>query len=188
MKQIITLPVWDDIRVVPTAFNFAGSTDPSLVDFRPTGAGATTKLYEFAKDDVAYFTIQLPHGYKESSDIRVHLHWTPGARGGAETTALVGWKVLYTWANIGAAFPVMATADLSSACTSTDWAHIMTPSVVISGTGKNISSQLVCQVTRTDTGADDTWASSTSGQLPMLLEVDFHYQANTIGSREVGTK
>lgn len=188
MRQQITLPVWDDLRITPTAFDFVGSTDPSLVDFRPTGAGAISKLYEFAKDDVAYFVVQLPHSYKLGSDISIHAHWTPGARGAAEGTALVGWKLIYTWANIGDAFPVMQTADLSSACTSTDWAHLMTPSVTISGTGKGISSQLVCQITRTDTGTDDTWASTTTGQLPLLLEVDFHYQLDSIGSRTISAK
>lgn len=190
MRQKITLPVWDDLRILPTAFDFAGGADPTLVAFRPTGAGATTMLYEFAKDDVAYFTVQLPHNYKQGTDIHVHVHWTPGTRGSEETTATVGWKVVYSWANIGSTFPVMVSANLSSACTSTDDAHIMSPSVVIDGhtVPKNISSQLVCHITRTDTGTDDTWASTTSGQLPLLLEVDFHYQIDSIGSNTVSAK
>ena len=187
---VLGTPVWDDIRIVPTAFDFAGSTDPTLVDFRPTGAGLITKLYEFALDDKAYFTVQLPHKYKTGTDIYVHAHWTPGTRGTEETTHTVGWKVIYSWANIGDTFPVMATADLSDACQSTDDQHLMTPDIVIDGhtVAKGISSQLACYITRTDTGGDDTWASSTTGQLPLLLEVDFHYQVDTMGSRTISSK
>ena len=181
----LATPVYEDIRIVPTSFDVHGNTDPSLVSYQPTGAGVVTKLYEFALNDLAYFSIQVPHNYKEGTDITVHLHWTPGSRGNEEGTNKVGWKVIYSWANIDGTFPVMATADLSDACTSTDDAHLMTPEVVIDGhtIAKIISSMLVCQVTRTDTGTDDTWASSTTGQLPLLLEVDFHFQINTLGSR-----
>jgi hypothetical protein len=82
----------------------------------------------------------------------------------------------------------MATADLSDACDGTDHKHQMTPAVTITGTSKNISSMLICNVKRTDTGADDTWAGTGSGDLPMILEIDFHYQIDTLGSRQIGTK
>jgi hypothetical protein len=182
---ILGVPVYEDVRIVPTSFDFVGNTDPSLVSYTPTGSGIATMMYEFAKNDVAYFQIQIPHQYKEGTDISVHCHWTPGVRGSEEGTNKVGWKVIYSWANTDGTFPAMATADLSDACTSTDDAYLMTPEVTIDGhtIAKTISSMLICQITRTDTGTDDTWASSTSGQLPLLLEVDFHFQIDTLGSR-----
>ena len=39
-----------------------------------------------------------------------------------------------------------------------------------------------------DTGTDDTWSSTTSGQLPLLLEVDFHYPLSTVGSKTHSSK
>jgi hypothetical protein len=187
---IFSPPVYEDLRIVPTSFDFVGNTDPTLVAYTPTGSGTATMLYEFAKNDVAYFVAQVPHNYKEGTDITVHVHWTPGSRGTEEGTNLVGWKVLYAWTNIDAAFPAMQTADLSDACTSTDDAHLITPEVTLNGhtVPKTISSMLICQVTRTDTNGDDTWASSTTGQLPLILEVDFHYQIDTLGSRQILTK
>ena len=179
---------YDDLRIVPTAFDFVGGSDPTLVDYQPTGSGATTKLYEFAKNDIAYFVVQLPHNYKEGTDLRVHIHWTPASRGNEENGNTVGWKVLYTWTDINGTFPAMSTADLSDACDGTDDKHQMTPSVAISGAGKKISSMLICQVTRTDTGTDDTWSGSTTGQLPLILEVDFHYQIDSIGSKSIIAK
>jgi hypothetical protein len=63
----------------------------------------------------------------------------------------------------------------------------MTPEVTIDGhtSAKHISSMLLCNVKRTDTGADDTW---TDAQGPLLLEIDFHYPIDTVGSRQAGTK
>jgi hypothetical protein len=51
-----------------------------------------------------------------------------------------------------------------------------------------ISSMLLCNLTRTDTGTDDTWATNTSGNLPLILEVDFHYPIDTLGSRTSSSK
>jgi hypothetical protein len=76
----------------------------------------------------------------------------------------------------------MAVLDLSDACDGTDHKHQMTPDVAIAGAGKTISSMLLCNIKRTDTGADDTWAGTASGQLPMILEIDFHFEMDTAGS------
>jgi hypothetical protein len=47
---------------------------------------------------------------------------------------------------------------------------------------------LICNLKRTDTGADDTWAGVGAGNLPLLLEIDFHFPIDTMGSRQVGVK
>ena len=175
--------VWDDLRITPGSFDRPGVADPDYVIYYPNGGGLGAYLPEFAKNDFASFTVQIPHSYKAGSNIYVHLHWTPRDRGNEENGKTVGWKVDYSWANIGDTFPDMQTADLSDACDGTDHKHQMTPEVTISGAGKTISSMLICNVRRSDTGADDTWASTSSGQLPLLLEVDFHYEIDTVGSR-----
>lgn len=187
---VLDQPTYDDIRITPGAFDRPGVSDPTIIAYTPSGAGTATYLYEFKKNDVASFTVQLPHFYKTGQDIRVHVHWTPGARGVAENGNAVGWKVDYSWANIDGTFGAMATADLSDACDGTNHKHQMTPQVTIDGhtAAKDISSMLVCNVKRTDTGADDTWSSALSGQLPMLLEIDFHFPIDTMGSRDWGSK
>lgn len=85
-------------------------------------------------------------------------------------------------------FGNMSTANLSDACDGTNHKHQMTPEVTIAGSGKTISSMLICNIKRTDTGTDDTWSGSTSTNLPMLLEVDFHFEINTLGSSEPTVK
>lgn len=184
---VLSESVWDDLRITPGSFDRVGVSDPAIVVYAP-GGGANTYLYEFQLDDIASFTIQLPHGYKQGTDITCHVHWTPGARGNEENGATVGWKVDYSWANIDGNFGALATVDLSDTCDGTDHKHLMTPSGTITGTSKEISSMLICNIKRTDTGTDDTWAGTASGQLPMILEIDFHYEIDTLGSRQVGIK
>lgn len=185
---ILDEPAWDDLRINPGSFDRPVSSDPTTVLYYPNGGGLGMLAYEFEKNDYASFTIQLPHAYKQGSDIYCHIHWTPGPRGNEENGATVGWKIDYSWANINDAFGDMQTLDLSDACDGTDHKHQMTPDVVISGTDKGISSMLLCNVRRSDTGTDDTWASGSSGELPLLLEIDFHYQIDAAGSHLINAK
>jgi hypothetical protein len=179
--------VWDDIRINPGSFYRPGTSDPAIVAYAP-GGGGNTYVYEFNKNNIAAFTVQLPHSYKVGSDIYCHIHWTPGARGNEENGSLVGWKVDYSWASIGENFGALATLDLSDACDGTDHKHQMTADAVISGAGQGISSMLLCNIKRTDTGDDDTWDTNTAGNLPKLLEIDFHFEVDTIGSRQRTSK
>jgi len=183
-----TATVWDDIRIVPGSFDRPGQSDPAYVAYDVNGSGTSIYLTEWAKNDLASFTVQLPHSYHQGEDLDVHLHWTPGPNGAGENGATVGWKIVYSWVNIDGTFPNPTTADLSDACDGTDHKHQMTPTVAITGSGKTISSMLICNIIRTDTGADDTWAGSGAGNLPMLLEVDFHFPINTVGSRTISAK
>ena len=173
---------WEDMRIVPGAFSFLGSADPTLVAWQPGGSGATFQVWAFRKNDEAFASIQLPHAYKEGSDLLLHLHWTPKDRGVAEGAVNVGWKVDYSIANIGAAFPASTTADLSDACSGTDHQHELTTSVTIDGSAITVSSMIMLRIYRTDTGADDTWVGTTTAQSPALLEVDLHYQIDAPGS------
>jgi hypothetical protein len=186
----LTDAVWDDLRIVSGSFSRPGGSDPSIVLYYPAGGGLGTGLYEFAKNNWVSFVAQLPHKYKQGTDIKVHLHWTPGPNGVTENGHTVGWKVDYAWANVDGTFGAMGTADLSDACDGTDDKHQMTPEVTLDGhtASKNISSMLICNLRRSDTGTDDTWVGTVAGALPMILEVDFHFQIDTIGSRQAGVK
>ena len=123
----LDVAVWDDLRITPGNFDRPGVSDPTIVTVEPNGGAISTYLYQFAVDNIASFTVQLPHTYAVGEDIKVHVHWTPGNRGNEENGATVGWKVDYPWASINGNFGDMVTADLSDACDGTDWKHQMTP-------------------------------------------------------------
>ncbi len=174
---------WDDIRIVPGAFKFAGAADPSLQNWQPGGSGATLKVYKFKNNDEAFVSCQIPHSYAQGENIRVHVHWSPCDRGNEESGSYVGWKADITWANISGVFASTTTYDLSDMCTGTDDYHEITADVEMSGAGKSISSMLMCRIYRSDTGADDTWVGTLNAQSPALLEMDFHFPKDAYGSR-----
>jgi hypothetical protein len=178
---VLDAAVWDDMRIVPGTFDLPGSADPAYVNYQPGGGGQTYRAYEFAQGDVANFTVQLPHNYKQGTAIKPHVHWTPGTRGNEEIGRTVGWKLAYSMANVNAAFPASSTATMTDSVTGTDHYHEISPSATITSTAAQVSAMLMCAIKRS---TDDTWAGTSSGQLPLLLEVDFHYQIDTLGSRQ----
>jgi hypothetical protein len=184
----VTNAVWDDLRITAGAFQFLGSSDPTLTTWQPSGSGASYLVYVFAKNDEVFAVAQLPHGYKEGSDLKVHMHWTPRNRGNEESGSLVGWKVDYSIANVGSNFGASTTADLSDACSGVDDRHEITSGVTVSGTGLTVSSMVMLRIYRSDTGADDTWVGTIAAELPALLEFDIHYQLDTAGSLQETSK
>ena len=190
LTMVGTATVWDDVRIVPGSFQFPGGADPTLQNWQPGGSGTIFPVYKFKKDDYVTATCQIPHNYKEGSDVYFHIHWTPCDRGNEETTALVGWKVDYSWANADGTFGASATVNLSDACQSTDHHHLWTPDVLVSGTGKTMSSIVMLKIYRSDPapGTDDTWAGTTDAQSPAILEFDIHYEINSIGSQTTTSK
>jgi hypothetical protein len=178
--------VWDDIRIVPNVFDVPGLTDPDIISYQPTGSGATFKVYAFAKGDEGFFTIQLPHSYKHGSNLKAHVHWTPGTRGIAENGNVVQWRLDYSFAPISGSFPASQTLDLSDACDGTNHKHQMTSEVVISGVGLTISSQMWGRIYRWN-NVSDTWAG-TGANLPIFIEIDIHYEMDTCGSRDSALK
>ncbi len=189
-------PVWDDLLINSGIFSFAGAADPALESWQPGGSGTTYKVYKFKKNDEVYFTCQMPHTYKQGSEIRVHVHWTPGDRGTEESGNYVGWKLDYSIANInGGIFLPSTTIDMSDTCSGSDDYHEVSaglsviPGVYGAGDEKlTVSHMLVCRLYRSDTGADDTWVGTTNAQSPVLLQFDLHHQIDSPGSRQEWVK
>lgn len=143
--------------------------------------------FENGKEDDAVFTVQMPHGWKEGTAIKPHVHWTTG-RGG-DTTApgnnRVEWNLEYTWATVGEVFNNTSTNTGSVVEAPNDGSilvkeHVITPLGAISGNGKTLSSMLVCRLYRSGT---DSFGGDAG-----LLEIDFHYQVDSDGSNQEYTK
>ena len=178
--------VWDDLRIVPSIFDVPGGTDPDVNDYQPAGSGTTFKVYAFAKGDSGYFTIQLPHSYKEGTSLYPHVHWTPGARGVAESGNVVQWRLDYSFADIDGTFPASTTVPLPDTCDGTDHKHQMTPMGTISGVGLGISSQMFGRIYRWN-DASDTWVGTLTN-LPIFLEFDIHFEIDSVGSKTIHVK
>lgn len=190
--------VWDDLRV-PLTRGLTGATNPpTFAQFKDNGDSSVgVYLYSFADESVAgneeqlWFEAQLPHGYKEGSDICAHIHWTPAVSGGVNQ--FVKWGLEYTWQSINGTFgnTTIITSDASAAATATSSGdttltagkHYLTEIGTISGTGQTISSMLCCRLFRNSSHATDDLAQAAFG-----FEIDFHYRIDALGSLEETTK
>ncbi len=176
--------MWDDLLISMGLFRFSGSSDPVWRTWQPGGSGTTFQILKFDKNDQVFFSCQLPHTYKEGTNLRCHVHWTPCDRGNEESGSYVGWKLDYSWCSINnGTFGASATIDMSDTCTGTDDYHEVSAGLTeLDGTGQKISSMLICRLYRSDTGGDDTW-SGTGSDAPAMLQFDFHHEVNSMGSR-----
>jgi hypothetical protein len=174
--------VWDDLRVPISSIKRLGFTDPAWVQFKDDGAGSTgvyALAFDSGTDEEVFFTAQIPHSYDEGTDIYPHVHWTP-SDGNAGN---VVWGLEYTWQNINGTFGNTTIITVTDSTDATDRKHLYAAFAAINGAGMTISSILVCRLFRDANNAADTYGSDA-----FLLEVDFHYQIDTVGSRTETTK
>lgn len=148
-----------------------------------TSAGSRGVILKYFSPDVVnelYFDVQLPHRWKQGSDIEAHLHFVPNADGLASHD--VRWGLEYTWASIGDVFGNTTTiyGNINHlAETLVKDKHYITELGEISATGKTFSSMLCCRIFRDVENVGDTFEDFAG-----LLEIDFHYQIDSLGSNE----
>ncbi|MBK8495514.1 MAG: hypothetical protein WAR78_00310 [Ferruginibacter sp.] len=170
---------WDDLRVTLDK----GSSSASL-EYLNGSSGP--QIWYFRNNEgveAMSFTVQLPHSWKEGTTIYPHLHWLPKST----ATGNVEWKLEYTWANYDNETPQVFPAITTSTTVSTGGfiknAHSITPLTTgntgIDGTGKKISSILICRLWRNSSNAADTYNDDAG-----LLFLDFHILVDGFGSRQ----
>lgn len=165
-------PAWDDLRVSVNSVKLAGVRDPEWVSYRD---GLVLSFGDEAvNEEIVFFTVQLPHAWKEGTDIEAHVHWVPEDN----ATGNVRWLLTYSWANIGGAFGASAPLPVNGAAPGVANVHALAELGTIAGAGKTLSSMLVCSLKRESGNAGDTF----TGKNAYLLEIDFHYQVDKFGS------
>ena len=165
-----------------------GGNDPDFTQYKDNGAGSTgVYAYAFASnsEEELFFNLSMPRQWTESSDIGVNFNWVSNQTG--SSTQNVKWGIEYTWANQGELFGNTSTATANDRIPSdsrvlTD-THYRTEVDVIDGAGKDINSTLICRVYRDGGDASDTFPYDA-----FLLDIDFHFICNSIGSRNEYTK
>ena len=177
--------VWEDLRFDANAIRAAGVKDPA---YSTMLGGLRTYWFSPTTQEELYFNAQMPHAW-DGSAIYPHIHWMAStASDGAPASQKALWKMEYAWASIGSTFAAAATVSGSTHYPNEEPAankHYMTAmtSIVPSTNQSGISSMLICRLYRDSTDAADTFEQGA-----FLLEVDFHYRINTVGSREETSK
>lgn len=174
---------WDDLRVSVNSVRVQGNQNI------PTWGSWLGNLqilwFEHIEMQQVFFAVQLPHQWKEGSDLGCHAHWIAELNG----TGVVRprWCLEYSWSNIGSTFTAPGT-DLTPTGLVPDETlvanrHYLTTLGNIDATGKTLSSMLVCRLYRDALHANDLY-----DEMAGLLEIDFHYEIDRPGSREEYTK
>lgn len=174
--------VWDDLRIALEAVKLTGSKSPSYERVLNDSAESTgVYAYKFSGTTVneVFFSAQLPHDYKQGSDIYPHVHFLPvdGNSGNVE------FQLEYTWANYTDDFGATNTKTGYEATGERTNQHLICSLESIAGTNKTISSVLLCRLYRDPESANDSYGSAV-----FVLEVDFHYQRDSLGSYEEFSK
>jgi len=174
---ILDTTQYTDLRISTGSLSPVGAgNDPIKLAYK------TGLVYQFDTNEEMLFTTQLPHGYKEGTDLHPHIHWTPHSRGVVEAGHTVAWRLELSVANVNGIFPDPTTYDLTATCDGTNDKHqVQGTSVPLDGTGLKVSAMILGRVYR---APGDTWVLNTASNRPGLLEVDFHYEIDTFGSRQ----
>lgn len=160
---------WDDLRAPATAINPPGQvSDP---DWDNTNGGW---LFDAAGIEIIWIIMQMPHAYKEGSDIRPHIHWMPTNTNEGN----VLWRMEYKWTNIND----VDAAEFATLNILTPGHGIALKSQVngfgsIDGTGKRISSIITLKLSRVGDDGTDTYNADA-----LLKEFDIHFQIDSTGS------
>jgi hypothetical protein len=166
---------WDDLRFPAQGINPAGAVAAPAVD-TTEAAFPGTLLFDNATPELVCGVAQMPHEWVEGTNLRPHVHWM-------KTTSAVGnvvWHLYYRVINRGVASeawvgPVVGETELSTGDVAdvegiTTFGDLPMPYLV---TSKMLAWRLYRK-------ADD--AADTYGADARMLELDFHYQKNSLGS------
>lgn len=168
---------WDDLRIAATAQKIGGSS-PTWGQFPFTGShGLKTWVFPNSGTADVHFDFQLPHGWWQGTDIKPHIHWAPSST----NTGNIKWFLEYAWANyLGVFTSTPATISVIQAASGTIDKHDIAAFDAIDGTGKELSSVLVCRLYRNPADADDTFTGDAA-----YLSADAHIQFDRpAGSRQ----
>lgn len=164
-------PVYDDLQINISTARSPASLAPTWTPYK----GSQVPAFSDSQVNVIYFSAQLPHGYKEGTNLDFHIHvaYPDNAWGKSR------WYMTYSWADFNDTFPANLSAEkIQTSMNTTDYHQKITLSSNINGVGKKISSILLCSIQRTGTALEDDYAN-----VIYLVGADFHYQKDTMGSR-----
>lgn len=181
--------LWNDLQALPI-FSANQSSTPVWTNYAATGI----YLNFFNRGDQMFFTVQLPHDWKEGSNIIPHVHWIPKNNMG--TTNYVGWQLFYSIAKPGTLFPTSNTemraysaSNFAAGSSIAAGSHVISvfkkynsqtgqydDDSGISMAGNTISTVLMCRLYR----MNDNF--SNANDYAGLLSLSFHYERDGLGS------
>jgi len=167
---------WDDLRFPASALS-PQNQNAAVPEYDTTNVGW---LFDDSQTESITIIAQLPHAWREGSDVEAHVHWEQSADDS------VVWQLQYKWANVGGAVPgswstVKDSGNSQSYTSGT--LHQLTGIGTLDGTGKTLSSVIKMKLSRLGASSGD----NHSGDI-LMTEFDIHYQIDGFGSSLEYTK
>lgn len=184
-----TSTAWDDLMIPGTSVKTTGNSPPDMAgEFVGDNTMDIYVFDGFNTMEQVFFTIQMPHCWKQGSTIYPHVHFVPTSTNTGDTAErVVRFSLEYTWANINDTFGSTAILNLDSdpfVPNTNRWKHLLAKNASgIDGTGKTLSSMLVCRLFRDPSNPVDTYPQDVA-----FLQFDIHYEIDSLGSELEYTK
>ena len=182
-----------DLTVPPFSTYLSGSNSPTFVAMKNNGSGSrgvqtfTFQNVAAASEQEVFFSIQMPHSWKEGTTLYPHVHWSPQTA----TTGSVTWGFEYSWVNYDPTTPLafpnttIITATTASVGAGDVDKHLIVDfaPIIPSSSQNKISSIMMCRLFRNSSNAADTYTGDAA-----LLSFDLHYEMDEIGSNSLYSK
>jgi len=173
--------VWNDANVGAAMLSLPAAGQPDedeYVDENGDDTGISTWAYAIGEKSSG--SIEIPHDYKEGSDLYFHLHWQ-GIAAPAGGTDNVNWQLTYTVGQFNEALGAPATITKEIAI-DVQYDFKITAFDAITGTNFNMGDQFLFTIERIAASADD-YAGDC-----LVSTVGLHYECDTLGSRQITAK
>lgn len=157
-------------------FSETGATAPDVVT-----VSGNNKAYGFdgasTLEGLNCF-IELPHRYKEGSDIELHIHYLRKTAGSGD----VKWFADYSICPLMGALVASQTVSVVKTVGVVDYCDVATIAI-IPGAGRKISDVIALRIYRNPADAQDTYAADV-----IMTSFGIHYELDTMGSRQMYVK
>lgn len=169
---------WEDLRVPLTSAKVGATKAPGFEQWRDDGDSSTgVYAYHFdaSSEEQVFFDAQMPHAWLQGSEIRPHLHYVLPSAPTAGQTLKFGLE--YTWSNVNGLAPTTELLTATETFTGDEDAltqYIASFTPKISEPTMLVSAMISCRLFRDVT---DSYAADA-----VVLEIDFHYQVDALGS------
>ena len=168
--------VWKDdniaVAIIPPGVSAPdlANFDTTTISVRVFDGGATLEQLSSGTE--------IQHDYKEGSDIVPHIHWCPTTAGAGD----VVW-FLEILIKTGTTVKYSGTLLTSESATGTAWEEIRTNFPTLSIPTLTIGDQVIYRLYRDPTFSGDTYSDDAG-----TFTFGFHYEIDTLGSRQITTK
>ena len=186
-EQLTGTPVantgWDDLKFPAERSKKIADKEPKETAYK----GGVILEFEYKASDTSgiVFNGQMPHAYKDGTDLEAHMHLVLPVTTPA-TEEYVRFEMTYSWAEIGGVFPAEITIanEFNVASITADMHFVVglhdliddTKSILSANKAAataDVSSMILCSLVRTQvTGVGHNEYEDSI----YLLETDFHYQ------------